>query len=77
MRRRQSPFLHPSTETGPGVTIGAFGLKIGWEIARAFLTEAASAVPLPDQAGGDDGNHEFGRPFHHFGVFSSSTALII
>jgi hypothetical protein len=35
-----------------------FGSKIGWDIARAFLTEAALAVLPPDLAysGGED-NH--------------------
>jgi hypothetical protein len=35
--------------------IGLFGLKIGWDIARAFLTEAVLMILLPDflDSGGD------------------------
>jgi hypothetical protein len=40
--------------------------------------EAALAVLPPDQAyGGDVSNCEFSGPFCHFGVFVSSTALMI
>jgi hypothetical protein len=31
--------------------MGLFGLKIGWDVARAFLTEAASTALSPDTAG--------------------------
>jgi hypothetical protein len=53
-------------------------LKFGWDVAWAFLREAASAVLPPDQAyGGDDSDSEFGGSFCHFNVFSSLTALMI
>jgi hypothetical protein len=50
--------------------MGLFSFKIGWDIAWAFLTEAASAVLPSEQVNsGDNGNCEFGGPFCHFGVF--------
>jgi hypothetical protein len=45
-------------------------LKIGWDVARAFLTEAASTVLSPDLEYSESiGNHNIGDPFHHFGIF--------
>jgi hypothetical protein len=58
--------------------MGLFGLKIGWDVARAFLTEAALIVlPLDLLYSGGDGNHEVGGHFRHFSIFSSLTALMI
>jgi hypothetical protein len=47
-----------------------FGLKIGWDMARVFLTEAALTVSPPDflSVGGNT-NHDVGSPFCHFGYF--------
>jgi hypothetical protein len=48
-----------------------FGLKINWNVARAFLTEAALTVlPL-------DFLYVGGSPFCHFGNFLSIKALMI
>jgi hypothetical protein len=58
--------------------MGLFGLNIGWDVARAFLSERASAVSPTDLAfSGDDSNREFGGPFCHFGIFLSLTALML
>ncbi len=58
--------------------IGLFGLKISWDVARAFLKEAALTVSPPDLLySGDDGNHDVGGLFRRFVVFSSFTALFI
>jgi hypothetical protein len=52
--------------------IGLFGLKIGWDVVRAFLKEAALTVLPPDLLySGRNGNHDVGGLFHHFEVFSS------
>jgi hypothetical protein len=50
--------------------IGLVSLKIGWDVARAFLTEAAWTVLPPDflNVGGDT-NQDVGGPFCHFGYF--------
>jgi hypothetical protein len=53
-------------------------MKIGWDIARAFLTEAALVVlPLDFLYFGSDSNHDIDSPFHHFSCFSSLKALMI
>ncbi len=58
--------------------IGLFGLKISWDVARAFLKEAALTVLPPDLLySGGDGNHKIGGLFRRFVVFSSFTALLI
>ncbi len=50
--------------------IGLVGLKIDWDVARAFLTEAAWTVLLPDLLNvGSDTNQDLGGPFRHFGYF--------
>jgi hypothetical protein len=50
----------------------------GCNIARAFLTEAALPVSPPDlEYSASNGNHVVDGPFHHFGIFSSLTALMI
>jgi hypothetical protein len=47
-----------------------FGLKIGWDVAKAFLTDAALTIlPLDFLYSGGDGNHDVGGPFRHFGNF--------
>jgi hypothetical protein len=54
------------------------GIGISWDVARAFLTEAASMVLMPDLVySSSNGNHDIGGPFRHFGIFSSLTALMI
>ncbi len=50
--------------------MGLLGLKIGWDVARAFLTEAALTVSPPDlRYSLGDGNYDVGGHFHHFGIF--------
>jgi hypothetical protein len=45
-------------------------LKIGWDVARAFLTEAAWTVLPPDLLNvGGNTNQDVGGSFHHFGYF--------
>jgi hypothetical protein len=58
--------------------IELFGLKIGWDVARAFLTVAALVVLPPDflYIGGDS-NYDIGGTFCHFGLFSSLKTLMI
>jgi hypothetical protein len=42
----------------------------GWDIARAFLTEAASPVSPPDLVySASNGNHEVDSPFQHWHFF--------
>ncbi len=54
------------------------GLKIGWDVARAFMIEAALTVSQPDLLySGGDGNHDVGRLFCSFVIFSSLTAILI
>jgi hypothetical protein len=54
------------------------GLKIGWDVARAFMIEAALMVsPLDLLYSGGDGNNDIGGLFHRFVVFSSLTAILI
>jgi hypothetical protein len=54
------------------------GLKIGWEIARAFVIEAALTVSPPDLLySGGDGNHDVGGLFRRFIIFLSLTAILI
>jgi hypothetical protein len=51
------------------------GLKIGWDVARAFVIEAVLTVSPPDllySAG--DSNNDIGRLFRRF---SSLTAILI
>jgi hypothetical protein len=58
--------------------MGLFGLKISWDVARAFLTEAVLMVLPPDLLySGGDGNHDVGGNFRYFGIFLSLTALMI
>jgi hypothetical protein len=58
--------------------IGLFGLKIGWDIVKAFLKEALLTVSPPDmQYSGGDGNRDVGGLFRRFDVFSSLTAILI
>jgi hypothetical protein len=55
-----------------------FSLKIVWDEARAFLTEAVSTVLPPDLVySSSDGNLNVSGPFRHCGIFSSLTALMI
>jgi hypothetical protein len=55
-----------------------FGLKIGWDIVRGFLMEAASMASPPDLLySGSNGNHNVGGHFCHFVIFSSLTAIMI
>jgi hypothetical protein len=57
---------------------GLFGLKIGWDVARAFLKEAVLTVLPPDLPySGGDGNHDVGGLFRRFVVFLSFTALLV
>jgi hypothetical protein len=61
----------PFHENWPWVcNMRLFGLKIGWDMARVFLTEAALTVSPPDflSVGGNT-NHDVGSPFCHFGYF--------
>jgi hypothetical protein len=53
-------------------------LKIGWDIARALLTEAKWTVLPPDflNVGGGT-NQDVGGPFRHLDILSSITALMI
>jgi hypothetical protein len=45
-------------------------LKIGWDIARALLTEAEwTVLPLDFLNVGGSTNQDVGGPFHHFGYF--------
>ncbi len=58
--------------------IGHFGLKIGWDVVKTFLKEAALKVLPPDLLhSGGDGNCEVGGLFRRFDVFSSLTAILI
>jgi hypothetical protein len=58
--------------------MGLFGLKIGWDVARAFLKEAALTVlPLDLLYSGGDGNHDVCSLFCHFDVFLLLTAILI
>jgi hypothetical protein len=55
--------------------IGLFGLKIGWDIVRAFLKEAASTVLLPDLLDSSGkSNHNVGGHLRRF-VVSSLTSF--
>ncbi len=50
--------------------VGLVGLKIGWDVVRAFLTETAWMVSPPDFLNvGSDTNQDVSGPFHHFGYF--------
>ncbi len=61
-----------------GGDIGLFGLKISWDVVKAFLKEAALMVLPPDLLySGGDGNREVGGLFRRFDVFSSLTAILI
>jgi hypothetical protein len=45
-------------------------LKIGWDVARAFLTEAAwTVLPLDLLNVGGNTNQDVGGSFSHFGYF--------
>jgi hypothetical protein len=58
--------------------MGLFSLKISWDVARAFLMEAALMVLLPDLLySGGYSNHNVSGPFCYFGIFSSLTAMMI
>jgi hypothetical protein len=58
--------------------IGLFGLKIGWDVVRGFLKEAAStALQLDLLYSGSNGNHDGGSLFRRFDVLSSLTAVLI
>jgi hypothetical protein len=58
--------------------IGLFGVKIGWDVVKAFLKEAALTVLPPDLVySGGDSNGDVGGRFRHFGLFSSLSALMI
>jgi hypothetical protein len=49
---------------------GLLGLKICWDLVRAFLTEAELTVLPPDLLYScDDGNHNVSGPYCHFGHF--------
>jgi hypothetical protein len=49
--------------------MGVFGFKIGWDMARAFLIEAALIALPPDLVySGGNGNQDSG-PFCHFVIF--------
>jgi hypothetical protein len=53
-------------------------MKIGWDVARAFLMIAVSTVSPPGLPySGGDGIHVVGGHFRHFGMFLSSTAIMI
>jgi hypothetical protein len=53
------------------------GLKIGWDLARAFLMWATLTVYPPGFLNSTgNSNHGVGGPFHHFLCFSSLTALM-
>jgi hypothetical protein len=48
-------------------------LKIGWDVVRVFLKEAALTVLPPDLLySGGDGNHDVGGLFRRFVVFCLS-----
>ncbi len=50
--------------------IDLFGLKISWDVARAFLTVDALVVLPPDFLYiGNNSNHDIGGPFGHFSLF--------
>jgi hypothetical protein len=69
-----SEFLHKN-QSGDD-KMGLFGLKINWDMAWAFLVNAALMVSLPDfPNSGSASNHNLRSPFCHFGYFSSFTAL--
>jgi hypothetical protein len=56
-------------------SIGLFGLKFGWEVGRAFLTEAAS-IPLSQEDflySSTNCEQDAGNPFCHFVYFLSFT----
>ncbi len=72
-----SSFFHENRPWDNNVRL--FVLKIGWDIARAFLTEAALTVSLlafflPSSG---NGNQDINSPFCHCGHFSSFTVLMI
>jgi hypothetical protein len=53
-----------------GGDIGLFGLKIGWDIVKAFLKKAPLTVLPPDLLySGGDSNREVGSLFCRFDVF--------
>jgi hypothetical protein len=55
--------------------MGLFGMKIDWDVDKAFLTEAVSTVsPLGLLYSGSDRNHDISG---HFDIFSSLTAIMI
>jgi hypothetical protein len=50
--------------------MGLFDLKIGWDIAGAFLTETASMILPPDlEYSGSNCNQYVSSPFGHFWHF--------
>jgi hypothetical protein len=50
--------------------MGLFGLKINWDLAWAFLVNAALMVSLPDFSNsGSDTNHNVRSPFCQFRYF--------
>jgi hypothetical protein len=53
-------------------------LRIGWDVARPFMMDAALTVSPPDSVkSGGNGIHDFGGCFRHFGLFSSVITLMI
>ncbi len=53
-------------------------MKIGWDVARAFLMIAVLRVSPPGLLySGGDGIHVVGGHFRHLGIFLSLTAIMI
>jgi hypothetical protein len=68
--------LHKNRPWNDG--IGVFGLKIGWDVVKAFLKEALLMVLPPDVLySSGDGNRDVGGLFRRFDVFLSLTAILI
>jgi hypothetical protein len=78
MRRQQSVSLSLHKNQPWDDDMGLFGLKIGWDIARGFLMEAASmASPQDLLYSSSNSNHNDGGHFCHFVIFLSLTAIMI
>jgi hypothetical protein len=78
MRRRQSPFLRPSTKSALGRRYETFRLENQLVRSQSLFNGAALTVsPLDLLYSGDVGNHDVGGHFHHFGIFSSLAAMMI
>jgi hypothetical protein len=55
--------------------MGLFSLKIGWDVARAFLSENALTVSPPDLINSsNECNQDISGSFHQFGNFLSLPA---